>query len=86
MEQAPRPRLRVPPSLVRGRPGGFVRLKFLVDESGRVIDPKVDSSTDPALETAALNAIRQWRFEPGRRDGKAVPWHVSQQIQFPDSR
>ena len=42
-------------------------LSFTVDERGRVQNPKVEKSTDPAFDKPALDAIKQWRFEPGSR-------------------
>jgi len=89
VEQPPRVTYRAPLSIgpaLRAKGGGQVRLRFLVDEAGKVVDPQVESSTDKAFEGPALDAIRKWRFDAGRRDGESVPWHISQSIRFPDTR
>lgn len=84
-EQAPRPIHDpgpVPGSKARAVGKGRVTVIFIVNKDGRVTNPKVKQSTHPAFEQPALNAIKQWRFEPGRRDGQVVEWHTSQTFQF----
>ncbi len=51
---------------------GVVVIKAVIDESGRVTDPKVLRSLDPILDEAALAAVRRWRFHPATRLGKPV--------------
>lgn len=54
-----------------------VTLAGTVDEGGRVVDPKVVSSTDPLLDEPALAAFSRWEYEPARdASGRAVPWHT----------
>jgi protein TonB len=50
---------------------GWVRLRFTVLPDGTVTDIVVEES-DPAsvFETSAVDALRQWKFEPVQRDGK----------------
>ncbi len=43
-----------------------------IDEEGRLGSPRLLSAVDPVLGLSALDAIRDWRFEPARRDGKPV--------------
>ena len=50
---------------------GTVVLMMVVDESGAPLHVKVLDG-HPALQEAALQAARQWRFEPARMDGRAV--------------
>src|SRR5262249_44382328 len=52
---------------------GTVRVVFVVDREGHVVNPQVESSTDPAFEKPALDAVKQWRFEAGTRRGRAPP-------------
>lgn len=61
-----------PPELRRGKVEGTVVLVFVVDENGRVEDPRVENATHPQFEKAALEALRRWRFQPGSRGGAAV--------------
>jgi periplasmic protein TonB len=62
---------------------GQVVLRFVVDQSGRVErDIEVIASL-PMLDQAAIDAVRQWRFSPGRdREGNPVRVLVSIPIQF----
>lgn len=60
-----------------------VHIVFIVDERGRVEDPKVQKSTDPAFEKAALGAVRKWKFEPGKRNGEPVRFRMRVPITFP---
>ena len=61
-----------------------VTVLFVVDPSGRVEDPSVQKSTDPAFERAALAAVAQWRFDPGTRDGQPVRFRMRVPITFPE--
>lgn len=71
-----------PRELTRSKRKGTVYVVFLVDTQGRVVNPRVQKSTDPAFETAALEAVRQWKFEPGTRNGKKVQSKVRVPITF----
>lgn len=62
--------------------GGEVVVEFTVDESGRVIDPRVVSSTDRVFEESSLRAVARWQFEPGRREGKIVRFRMNVPLVF----
>lgn len=70
---------------MRRRLPGTVNVLFIVDEQGRVEKPMVESSTDPVFERAALRAVEKWRFEPGKRGGKPVPFRMRRSIVFPEA-
>jgi TonB family protein len=55
-----------------------VMLDCIVREDGTVSDIEVKVSPDPELDQAAIDALRQWKFKPGMKDGKpvAVSTHV----------
>lgn len=72
----------VEPALRRKAPAS-VNVLFIVDQRGRVESPMVQSSTDAAFERPALNAVKQWRFEPGKRNGKEVRFRMRVPITFP---
>jgi periplasmic protein TonB len=62
---------------------GTVLLAVLVNEQGRVEEMEVaTSSGHPLLDRAALKGVRDWRFEPGRRNGQAVAMWVQVPIRF----
>jgi TonB family protein len=51
---------------------GTVVLSVEVDASGRVADTKVIRSLGLGLDEKAMEAVRQWRFRPGMKDGMPV--------------
>lgn len=88
LDQEPRPLSQPPPSLSakeRKRTPGQVVVIFIVDAKGKVTQAKVRSSTDPILERPALAAVKQWKFEPGKRNGEPVSSRMMIPITFPES-
>jgi protein TonB len=61
---------------------GEVIVEFMVDESGRVHDPHVVSSSDRVFEENALRAVAKWVFEPGKRNNHVVRFRMSVPIIF----
>ena len=53
---------------------GSVWLLCVVGENGDITDVQVTRVTrqEYGLDQAAIDAARQWKFKPGRKDGK--PW------------
>ena len=68
---------------LRNKAPGKVNIIFIVDERGRVVEPRVKNSSDPIFEVPALNAVKKWKFEPGKRGGKAVRFRMLAPITFP---
>jgi TonB family protein len=60
---------------------GDVRVDALVDVTGRVTTMKVVSGPS-LLHQAAIDALRQWKYQAATLDGKAVPMHLTVTIQF----
>ncbi|MEO6568833.1 MAG: energy transducer TonB [Opitutaceae bacterium] len=61
---------------------GDVVVEFLVDETGRVANPRVVSSSNQIFEEPSLRAVMKWRFEPGRREGKVVRFKMAVPVVF----
>jgi protein TonB len=62
---------------------GVVMVKFLVDGEGRVTRVAVVEADPPKVfDQAALDAVRQWRFQPASLDGEAVAAWMSVPIRF----
>jgi len=59
---------------------------FTVDQRGRVENPMVQGSANPIFDAAALNAIKQWKFEPGKRNGQPVRFRMRVPITFPKTK
>jgi TonB family protein len=60
---------------------GMVILEAVVDAAGRIADAKVLRSI-PLLDAAALDAVRQWEFQPTMLDGRAVPVIMTVTVNF----
>ena len=61
---------------------GSVVVSMLIDTTGRVVQTRVEKSTHQGFEFAALQAVQEWQFEPGRKGGRQVNTRVSQVLQF----
>lgn len=53
----------------KARTEGVVVLNCLVDKDGTVKDIKPEGDVDPLLQRAAIDAVRQWRYEPAKGTG-----------------
>ncbi len=74
------------PSTMRGKKvEGVVTLIFVVDPSGKVTNPRVEKSSHPAFDKPALDAIKQWKFEPAVKGGERVNCKMRQSIRFQPS-
>jgi protein TonB len=74
------------PSEMRGkRLEGVVTLIFVVDAAGKVTDPKVENSSNPAFDRPAVEAVKRWKFEPGIKGGQRVPCKMRIPIRFQPS-
>ena len=71
---------------LRRKAPGSVQVIFVVNERGRVENPIVQSSSDPIFERPALAAVKQWRFEPGKRSGEPVQFRMRVPITFAKGR
>lgn len=61
---------------------GEVKVLVNINEYGFVTDAHVANSTNPALNSSALNAALEWTFEPAMEDGHAVPSKAVQPFNF----
>jgi TonB family protein len=64
---------------------GVVQAEITITEQGTVTDATIVRSV-PLLDEPALEAVRQWRFEPAIVDGKAVPVRMVVNVNFTLSR
>ena len=76
---------RVAPVVLAGARGksaeATVVLKALIDENGgvRAVQPV---EGDGSLADAAIKAVKQWRYKPYTRDGKALPFQTIVLVDF----
>ncbi|GAB3505860.1 energy transducer TonB [Pseudoxanthomonas daejeonensis] len=74
-----------PRSALRAGEEGAVVVRIAVDAQGVPGDVQVVERTgtrDRSFDRAAIEAARQWRFQPAMRDGKAVPATVQLPVDF----
>jgi TonB family protein len=71
-----------PKELATSGISGTVTLAYYVDEKGRVRMPVVLNDADPELVNLAVEAVKQWQFEPPTKNGRPVLVSVRQEFQF----
>jgi TonB family protein len=70
------------PALARNqRISGDVRIDALIDANGHVTTMNVVSGPT-LLHQAAMDALRQWKYQPATLNGNTVPMHLTVTIQF----
>ena len=68
---------------MRRRVQGVVEMDVVVLEDGTVADDvKVTRSLDDELDKQAIQAVKQWRFRAGTKDGQAVRVRVNIEMTF----
>jgi len=72
------------PEAMTARIEGTVLLTAVVRTDGIPRDVEITQSLDTeyGLDNQAVTALGQWRFEPGRKDGKAVPVRIAIEMRF----
>ena len=61
----------IPPELRKGA-DGHVRLSFIIDQLGKVHQISVVGSSNHGYDESAINALTQWTFAPGTKNGAPV--------------
>jgi protein TonB len=61
---------------------GTVTVAVLIKTDGTVGEAKIVNSPHQELNQLALNAVKQWQFDPARKDGKPIPLTVTVNVQF----
>ena len=75
-----------PKKLGKSKTPGEVKMRVHVRATGAVVDPTIVSATDESMGESALTAIRQWRFLPRIKDGRAIDSIAVVPIEFtPDA-
>lgn len=71
-----------PKSLRKSVRQGKAVLKLAIDPAGAVSEPSVVEASAPEFGTAALEAVRQWRFLPKVANGQPVPSVIKMPFDF----
>jgi TonB family protein len=61
---------------------GSVVVALAVNDSGGIDDVKVVCSSDRRFEQPALDAVKQWVFAPGTKDGAPVAVQIKVEMEF----
>jgi len=82
-------RITYPPRAVRDKIEGRVVIQYIIDEKGKVRNPKILRGVRHDINREAIRALRKSRFRPVRIDGKLVPvehvMHIVFKIKYPSS-
>ena len=88
MDQKPRviyrPTPTVPTKLRKLAPA-TVHVSFVVNVKGRVEDAKVLESTNAMFDALAVKEVKKWKFEPGKSEGRPVPFRMKVPFTVPKS-
>lgn len=86
LDEQPKPLVQsapvYPAKLKRTGIQGRVTIIFIVDEKGNTANPRVVDSPHPDFSSSAIAAVSSWKFEPGKKDGKAVKTRVRIPLAF----
>lgn len=72
----------VPASLKRDLVVETVRVEFVVDAQGRVVNTFVRESSDHHFDDSAMNGVGKWKFRPGMKGGRKVATRMAVPIVF----
>ncbi len=84
--EPPRPVHQVSPehSSKGFRVSGTVLIGLVVSSHGEPGEVHVIRSLEKDVDQSAVDAVKQWRFEPATKDGKPVAVKISVEIRFHD--
>jgi protein TonB len=66
----------------KARVEGVVILEIIVDKLGNVRDPQVLRPLPMGLTEAAIDAVRQWKYEPSTLDSRPVEVYMIVTVTF----
>jgi len=66
----------------RTKTQGTCTLWLIVDASGNPRDIRVVRGLGSGLDAKAMEAVKQWRFDPALKDGKPVNVEISVEVEF----
>jgi protein TonB len=72
--QSPQHRPTLPPGVRHAGMSVSALLRVCVDRDGNVVDVKVLRGDDATVNAAFVSAVRTWRYQPFKVDGRPVPF------------
>jgi len=84
VDQLPEPKKQVAPDIPSKLKGvrALVRVGFLVDVKGEVVAPRISKSSNADFDEICLEAIKDWRFKPAKKDGEPVAIRLAVPFRF----
>ena len=86
LEKKPQPRRQLPPRYPAKAKAsgieGYAIAEFIVDQNGNVESVFIKESSHSLFEAPTIDAIRNWIFTPGEKNGKKVRTRVRVKIPF----
>jgi len=83
---APIPTYRVEPEFTpearQAKFQGTVLVSIVVGADGRTRDIRVLRPVGMGLDQNAVEAVKKWRFEPAKKDGRPVPVYATIEVEF----
>lgn len=73
---------RYPDTLKRERVSGVVAVSIVINEKGQIINSSISKSSHSEFEKPALDAVKTWKFKPGKKDGNPVKVRVTVPLRF----
>ena len=73
---------KYPESLKREGISGVVAVIIVIDEKGAIISSTVAKASNPDFERPALEAVKNWKFKPAKKDGVPVKVRVTVPLRF----
>jgi TonB family protein len=71
-----------PEVMRRTRMNATVVVKCVIDKNGNVRDPQIVVASMPPFNDAVMNAVRQWKYQPGSYRGQAVDTYLNLTVTF----
>ena len=71
-----------PRDLREQKVSGVVMVKCTIDEQGNVSETSVSKSSNETFDKFAVDALKKWKFKPGRQDGEPVAMTVTIPVKF----
>ena len=68
----------------RFRVSGKVVVSLVVSSAGLPAKVKIVQGMDEAINQTVIAAVEQWRFTPGKKDGKAAAVRITVEVSFVD--
>ena len=73
---------RYPSAARRTGKEGFVVAEFIIDATGATTEIQIKQSSDPIFNQPTIEAIRKWRFTPGKKGNRVVKTRTRVKLPF----